>query len=193
MKTKISVAQRIFGLLVGFLALSSVALAQHPMPSSGKDDRTKLVRIVRNATKQYLDINKAIAGGYGPFLGCVSGSDHGAMGIHYVNPMLLNGTIDVTQPQALIYEPTNGKMKLVGVEFITDAATWQKVQAVLQRNGRSGGAAVRNKFGALLKGLLHCVPCGRAMTPAHCTKGGKKRYRYYTCTSAQKRGWATCP
>jgi hypothetical protein len=37
---------------------------------------------------------------------------------------LLNGTIDATQPQALIYEPSKGQMKLVGVEFITDAATW---------------------------------------------------------------------
>jgi hypothetical protein len=25
-----------------------------------------------------------------------------------------------------------------------------------------------------------------------CTKGGK-RYRYYTCVGAQKRGWQTCP
>jgi hypothetical protein len=72
------------------------------------------------------DINNAIAAGYGPFLGCVSGSDHGAMGIHYVNPSLLNGTIDATHPQALIYEPSDGQMKLVGVEFITDAATWLK-------------------------------------------------------------------
>jgi hypothetical protein len=41
------------------------------------------------------------------------------MGIHYVNTSLLNGPIDATQPQALIYEPTsNGQYKLVGVEFI---------------------------------------------------------------------------
>ena len=54
-----------------------------------------------------------------PVLGCVSGSDHGAMGIHYVNTSLLNGPVDATQPQALIYEPTaNGQYKLVGVEFI---------------------------------------------------------------------------
>jgi hypothetical protein len=51
------------------------------------------------------------------------------MGIHYVNPSLLNGTIDATHPQALIYEPSNGQMKLVGVEFITDAETWLKHNA----------------------------------------------------------------
>jgi site-specific DNA recombinase len=75
---------------------------------------------------------------------------------------------------------------------ILDADTWQKVQAVLQRNGRSGGALVRNQFGALLKGILRCTPCGCAMTPAH-TKRGARRWRYYTCTSAQQRGWHTCP
>jgi site-specific DNA recombinase len=75
---------------------------------------------------------------------------------------------------------------------IVDSDTWQKVQAVLQRNGRSGGALVRNQFGALLKGIVRCTACGCAMTPAH-TKRGVRRYRYYTCTSAQQRGWNTCP
>jgi site-specific DNA recombinase len=75
---------------------------------------------------------------------------------------------------------------------IVDETTWQRVQAVLQRNGRSGGALVRNRFAALLKGLLRCTACDCAMTPAHTTKRDK-RYRYYTCTGAQKRGWHTCP
>jgi site-specific DNA recombinase len=78
-------------------------------------------------------------------------------------------------------------------QAIIDADTWQRVQTLLQRNGRTGGSHVRNQFGALLKGLLRCVPCGCAMTPAHCTKNHTKRYRYYCCTGAQKRGWNSCP
>ena len=78
-------------------------------------------------------------------------------------------------------------------DAIVAADTWQHVQTMLLRNGRSGGAMVRNQFGALLKGLLRGVPCGCAMTPAHSKKGAAKRYRYYTCSSAQKRGWHTCP
>jgi hypothetical protein len=83
-----------------------------------------LVQAVRNATQQFIDVNAATAAGYAPFLGCVSGSDHGAMGVHYVNGAYLNGEIDVAHPQALIYEPSNGKMRLVGVEYIADQATW---------------------------------------------------------------------
>jgi hypothetical protein len=30
------------------------------------------------------------------------------------------------------------------------------------------------------------------MTPAHSAKG-VRRYRYYTCTNAQRRGWDACP
>lgn len=75
---------------------------------------------------------------------------------------------------------------------ILDADTFRRVQELLRRNGRTGGAPVRNQFGAILKGLLRCVPCSCAMTPAHTTKGAK-RYRYYTCVNAQKRGWQTCP
>jgi hypothetical protein len=105
--------------LAAFLALTSFAPAQQQKQAAGQGDQDKLVEIVGNATKQYLNVNNAIAAGYSPVLGCVSGSDHGAMGIHYVNASLLNGPIDATQPQALIYEPSsNGQYNLVGVEFI---------------------------------------------------------------------------
>src|SRR6185437_6896071 len=52
---------------------------------------------------------------------------------------------------------------------------------------------VRNKFGALLKGLLRCAACDAAMSPSHSTKNGKTRYRYYVCCGAQKLGWQSCP
>ena len=48
---------------------------------------------------------------------------------------------------------------------IIDPETWQRTQALLARNGRSGGGSVRNKFGALLKGIVHCSACNCAMTP----------------------------
>lgn len=78
-------------------------------------------------------------------------------------------------------------------EAIIDQDVWQQVQTLLQRNGRTGGAEVRNKFGALLKGLLRCSACNSAMSPTHSTKRGNTRYRYYVCCNAQKRGWQNCP
>jgi hypothetical protein len=126
MKKMPFVASNMSVLLVVFLALTSLALAQHNMQSAGQGDTSKLVEIVHHATKQYLDVNSATAAGYEPFLGCVTGQDHGAMGVHYVNGTLLNaGELDASQPTALIYEPLkDGKMQLVGVEFIVFATQW---------------------------------------------------------------------
>ncbi len=107
------------------LALSPFTLAQHAMQHDSASSPAHLVQVVRAATQQYLHLNNATAAGYGPLFGCVSGSDHGAMSIHYLNNSLLNGTVDVTKPQALIYAPQpNRRMKLVGLEYIADQATW---------------------------------------------------------------------
>ena len=91
-----------------------------------------------------------------------------------------------------------GKVKYKGTiyegehEAIVDDGTWRKVQDVLRRNGKNGGKDVRNKHGALLKGLLYCVPCGNAMYHTYTLKNNK-RYYYYVCTRAQKEGWDACP
>lgn len=111
------------GLIVAATLVSSNLVAQE------QESSPKLMQIVQGATRQYADVNVAVADGYGPFLGCVSGPDHGAMGIHYVKGALLNGQIDAEHPQAVIYEPVDGKLRLVGVEFIVDQATWDKSNA----------------------------------------------------------------
>jgi site-specific DNA recombinase len=78
-------------------------------------------------------------------------------------------------------------------EAIVDPAVWQEVQATFKRNGPDRSPPVRNRYGAFLKGLLHCVPCACAMTPAHSARNKTRRYRYYVCCNAQKRGWGVCP
>lgn len=75
---------------------------------------------------------------------------------------------------------------------IVDEETFRRVRQMLKRNGVAGGAHVRNQFGAILKGLINCVPCNCAMVPTHTTKQDR-RYRYYVCAKAQKRGWHNCP
>lgn len=121
-----------FGLLAGCLIFlgATYAVAQgntinhSGMHAAEESAAPSLVKLVRNATKQFIDVNAATAAGYGPFLGCVTGPDHGAMGVHYVNGALLNGQLDVANPQALIYEPSDGAMQLVGVEYILFADAW---------------------------------------------------------------------
>ena len=84
---------------------------------------------------------------------------------------------------------------------IVDLKTWQRVQTKLRRHqvgslhGRSarGGASGAQSRSAPLRGLIRCVPCGSAMTPSQTRRHGQRLYRYYTCSSAQKRGWHTCP
>jgi site-specific DNA recombinase len=76
---------------------------------------------------------------------------------------------------------------------IIDPDTFGRVQALLRCHGPEVGPPSLHRFSSLLKGLLRCVPCGCAMTPAHTTRKGSQRYRYYTCVNAQKRGWQTCP
>lgn len=62
-------------------------------------------------------------------------------------------------------------------EALIAQGLFDDVQAMLRRNGRSGGTEVRNKYGALLKGLLFCGGCDRTMVHTFTGRGGK-RYRY---------------
>jgi site-specific DNA recombinase len=76
-------------------------------------------------------------------------------------------------------------------ERIVDQRVWEQVQKCLQENGRTNGAIVKNKYGALLRGLLVCAHCGTAMVHTYTNKG-TRRYRYYVCATAQQHGWKTC-
>jgi site-specific DNA recombinase len=78
-------------------------------------------------------------------------------------------------------------------EGIVDQATWDRVQALLRRPGRAGVTGPQTPSKSWLRGLLRCAPCGCAMTPSHSCKHPGRRYRYYVCGHAQRRGWHACP
>jgi hypothetical protein len=80
--------------LLGSLAVTGPLLAQiasgpnDPSGAHAHHDHSapaKLVEIVRNVTQHFIDVNGATAADYQPLFGCVSGPDHGAMGLHYIN------------------------------------------------------------------------------------------------------------
>ena len=76
-------------------------------------------------------------------------------------------------------------------EAIIDEETFEKVRTILTRNNQNGGVKVRNKHGALLKGLLYDARSGYAMAHTF-TKKGNKLYRYYVNVMAAKEGWDSC-
>jgi len=78
-------------------------------------------------------------------------------------------------------------------EAILSEEVWTQVQETRRRHIETSGASVRNKHGALLKGLLFCGPCGTAMSHKWTIKKNQRRYHYYVCTTAEKQGWDSCP
>jgi site-specific DNA recombinase len=76
-------------------------------------------------------------------------------------------------------------------QAILSPDVWQQVQDLLRQQGP--GTTARAESHALLKGMLRCKPCGFAMTPSFAAKNGGKRYRFYACINALKRGRQVCP
>lgn len=73
---------------------------------------------VRRATAKYHRIDKATMEGFVPVTECLE-TPEGGQGYHYANPQLIDGNVDATQPEVLLYEPqAGGHMRLVGVEYI---------------------------------------------------------------------------
>jgi hypothetical protein len=88
----------------------------------------------RAATAQFHQLDAAKAAGYTVEVADLNGltciddivGHTGAMGIHFLNPSLLDGNVDVSTPELVIYEPTkNGGMRLVAVEYIVIKAAWE--------------------------------------------------------------------
>jgi site-specific DNA recombinase len=75
---------------------------------------------------------------------------------------------------------------------IVSPEIWQRVQDLLQNNHSRVRGGIENRSGALLQGLLYCTSCRCAMTPTSCRRNGK-RYRYYLCCGAHRRGCQSCP
>jgi hypothetical protein len=47
------------------------------------------------------------------------------MGVHYLNPALLDDSIDATSPEALVYGPgPNSQLRLVALEYLVFQAAW---------------------------------------------------------------------
>jgi hypothetical protein len=104
------------------------ATAAQTQDKKGLDNpaaQNKVNAEIRQATAHYQQVERALADGYRPSGHCVPN-----MGIHYVNGSLVDGIVDHTKPEILVYEPQkNGRMRLVAVEYIVVAAPWDAAHA----------------------------------------------------------------
>lgn len=80
--------------------------------------------VIRDATRQFRDVDAAIAAGYMPSDACAEIPGVGGMGYHFVNPELVaDGRVVPTRPEVLVYNKTDdGRFRLDAIEyFVVDA------------------------------------------------------------------------
>jgi site-specific DNA recombinase len=70
--------------------------------------------------------------------------------------------------------------------------TWERVQSLMTQRATFARGRARNKHLALLSGLLYCESCTTRMVYSYAGTKDRK-YPYYLCLDAQRRGWALCP
>ena len=97
-------------------------------PASAHANRT--IAALRRATARYHDLDAAKADGFVFLHGCETRGDEGPVGILYVHMgRLLDGVIDPTMPDALLYEPRrDGRPRLVAAELAVPYALWTGAQ-----------------------------------------------------------------
>jgi hypothetical protein len=121
---------------------------------------------VRRATAAFHNVDVGLAAGYAAFhdkdgIYCIEHPTEGAMGIHYVNGGLVgDGDVDPMKPEALIYAPMqDGKMRLVGMEYIVFQSAWhanpahQQPPRLFGHTFHAGGAD--NRYGIPAYYALH--------------------------------------
>ena len=140
MKIRRFAKHAVAGVLVLMSVWSSPVMAQRdhshaaaaPASADQKAKASALVKVVREATARFHDVADAEEAGYFLQFGCVSGSDYGAMGMHFVNdPLVMDGELDVTRPEIVIYEPQpDGSLKLIGADYLVLAEAWDAEEMV---------------------------------------------------------------
>ena len=103
-------------LAAGFAVTAVLGSAMPAVAHDPDDDVTDgTLDEAREATAEFLDIERALEAGYVQGSPCEPGQ-----GYHYVNPELAaDDDLDVSKPEVLLYEPgPDGQLRLVGVEYV---------------------------------------------------------------------------
>jgi len=78
-------------------------------------------------------------------------------------------------------------------EPIISEEIFQRVQDILKDNRRERLERKNVKFLGLLNHILRCKACDSIMFHTYTSRKGNRKYRYYVCMNAQKRGYQECP
>ncbi|MDX1546174.1 MAG: hypothetical protein R3247_04265 [Rhodothermales bacterium] len=99
---------------------------------------------LRAATAAYANFDAATAAGY-----TVRATDHWAgMGIHYLNPDLLDDVFEHERPEILMYvEQPDGRMEFVGVEYAVPVDLEDPAPAPEGFTGDADGWTINEQFG----------------------------------------------
>ena len=112
-------------------ATAATAAAGHHL--GGAAVHRHQVAEARQATRKFHSIATAKKDGYARFkdtsgIACIAMPPMGAMGIHYVNGTLVGApAIQLRQPEALVYAPDHGHLRLAALEYIVLQSAWDKV------------------------------------------------------------------
>jgi len=87
----------------------------------------KHLAALRQVTAQFHSIEAAKYAGYSTQITpCWAHHSAGGMGYHWGNTNLFDATVNLLEPEVVIYEPqAGGHMKLVGMEYIVPLAAWE--------------------------------------------------------------------
>jgi hypothetical protein len=137
--------------LFSMLAAIGLLVVTAAAASAGNDG----VSDARAATAQFHRFDAAHSAGYTVEVIDLNGfacidDPTGGMGIHYLNPSLLDGNVAESAPELVIYEPTkDGRMRLVAVEYLVLKSAWEAA------HGGAGAPAPR-----LFDQPMELVPAG---------------------------------
>lgn len=122
-------ARTVAAVALGLAALVG-ALLGSPSATAGTSTEHQ-VKVARAATRGFTHTAAAQKAGYAllkdaDHIACISMKGMGGMGVHYADGALVDGTIQLRHPEALVYRFTgNGHLRLAALEYLTPKAAWR--------------------------------------------------------------------
>ena len=126
-------SRTIRGLVVALAGAAMLAVSSVGVAGAGSSKHLDSLATVEQATTKYHDLAVAKQNGYGLLkdakgISCIAMTgmpEMGAMGVHYAKgPLVGDGKLSPTTPEAVVYAPTNGKLRLAALEYVVFKSAW---------------------------------------------------------------------